>query len=60
MFMERLQSGDWSSEISEWQSCSSGQPGNDCSDEWAGESVVLACDYAYVDTEKNILKMVLN
>jgi len=41
--------GPWAANASNWQMCNQG--GYLCSDEWAMESVSLACAYSYVDAD---------
>jgi hypothetical protein len=43
--------GNWSSQANEWATCQSSAKFNACSNEWATESVTLACDYSYVDVD---------
>lgn len=54
-FMNRIQSGDWKNQVSEWQACPSSEPSNinACSISWAQQSVGLACSTAYVDQDGN-------
>lgn len=49
--MNRIQTGDWSSQVSQWRSCpaSDSAPASACSQTWAQESVQFACSTAYVD-----------
>lgn len=49
--MNRIQSGDWASQVSQWRSCpaTDSPPASACSQTWAGESIEYACSTAYVD-----------
>jgi len=50
-FMDRMQSGDWASQVSGWQACPEDDPSDihACSQSWASQSVTYACSTAYVD-----------
>lgn len=52
--VNRVTSGDLSSKVAGWQTCQdTSAPYGACSQEWAQESVQLACSNAYVDTDGN-------
>jgi hypothetical protein len=46
--------GPWASNASAWEKCSTG--GTVCPDDWASESVLLACSHAYVDQNDNVIQ----
>jgi len=49
--LQQIQSGMYHGNVSMWEKCSSSTPDQACSPEWAMESVVLACDYSYVEAD---------
>jgi hypothetical protein len=52
-FMDRMQHGDWASQVASWRTCPTGTDPTGthaCSDAWAAQSAVYACTTAYVDS----------
>jgi len=47
--LQQIQSGIYKNDVSSWQSCTSKTTDDACSPQWASESVVLACNYSYVE-----------
>jgi hypothetical protein len=53
-FMQQLQSGIYTANITNWKRCSNAtEPNQACSSEWANGSVRLACSTAYTDQNGN-------
>jgi len=41
--------GEWKQNVTAWKSCKNPGPHGACSKDWADESILLACEYAYRD-----------
>jgi hypothetical protein len=49
-----LSTGPWAANATQWAKCSTG--GAVCPDDWASESIVLACTHSYVDENGDKIK----
>jgi len=53
-YLLKLLQGDWKTKAKDWATCASGEP--QCADDWAVESIQIACTHAYVDQNGNVIK----
>jgi len=49
--LQQILSGTYEKMAAGWRSCQSSTPDNACAPQWANESVVLACNYSYVEAD---------
>jgi len=49
--LQEILSGSYAGQAPQWRTCSDSTADDACSPQWAGESVVLACNYSYVEAD---------